>query len=411
MRARSSSLIRTSSSLPIRILTAVPICDGHDSPIITINLELARHGVEVIYLGYHRSVSDIARAAIQEDVRAIGLSSYNGGHVEFFNEVRAQTGRIGLFGGGGGTITPADARLMKRRGVDEIFFAGTSLDEIVQWVKKKYGSAHGSSVAQASRLRVLAASRRMVATRGRDAPATRRRDACATNRELPRALTTIETSSAMPSAVLARQTSPVIGFTGPGGAGKTTLIDELVSRFLQARPRGRLAILSHDPSLRGHGALLADRASMIYAQDDRVFMRSVATRGHTGGLSSCTRACLNLLRHAGFDLVLVESAGIGQEDMPFGRNLVDKQVLVMSPEYGGRLQLQKLLMLEAADIVAINKSDLPAARTALSEIEQRLMLNHKGQKVISTVAKCHRDAGVDELFQAICGGCLETQTP
>src|SRR6266478_4851346 len=129
---------------PIRILTAVPICDGHDSPIITINLELIRHGIEVIYLGYHRSVNDIVRAAIQEDVRAIGLSSYNGGHVEFFSEVcsrlrRLGAGDIGLFGGGGGTITQSDARLMKRRGVDEIFFAGTPLNEITSFVRRTYG--------------------------------------------------------------------------------------------------------------------------------------------------------------------------------------------------------------------------------------------------------------------------------
>src|SRR5213594_2170179 len=128
------------SKTPLRILTAVPICDGHDSPIITINLELVRHGVEVIYLGYHRSAEDIVRAAIQEDVQAIGLSSYNGGHLEFFGEVLALLRRhgareIGLFGGGGGTITPADASLMKRRGVSEIFFAGTSLDFMTQFIK------------------------------------------------------------------------------------------------------------------------------------------------------------------------------------------------------------------------------------------------------------------------------------
>src|SRR5437667_555036 len=130
---------------PIRILTAVPICDGHDAPINTINLEFIRHGIEVIYLGYHRSARDIVRAAIQEDVRAIGLSSYNGGHVEFFSEVlsllRSRGANIGVFGGGGGTITATDARLMKRRGVDEIFFAGRPLDPIVRFVKQTYAAS------------------------------------------------------------------------------------------------------------------------------------------------------------------------------------------------------------------------------------------------------------------------------
>src|SRR3954451_857061 len=128
---------------PIRILTAVPICDGHDSPIITVNFELVQHAIEVIYLGYHRSVRDIVRAAIQEDVRAVGISSYNGGHIEFFTEIlrqlrRESAGNIGVFGGGGGTITAADAKTMKRRGVDEIFFAGTPLAVMVEFVLKQY---------------------------------------------------------------------------------------------------------------------------------------------------------------------------------------------------------------------------------------------------------------------------------
>ena len=136
---------------PIRILTAVPICDGHDSAINTINLEFIRHGIEVIYLGYHRSVGDIVRAAIQEDVRAIGISSYNGGHIEFFAAVvdllRKKGARdIKVFGGGGGTITHADAETMKRRGVDEVFFAGTSLEDMVKFVHQRYGKPRGGRV-------------------------------------------------------------------------------------------------------------------------------------------------------------------------------------------------------------------------------------------------------------------------
>ena len=140
---------------PIRLLTAVPICDGHDSAINTINLEFIRQGIEVIYLGYHRSAGDIVRAAIQEDVRAIGLSSYNGGHVEFFAEVielltHYGASDIGVFGGGGGTITPADARVMENNGVDRIFFAGTPLTEMVEFVKKTYGQPRRASIPAAS---------------------------------------------------------------------------------------------------------------------------------------------------------------------------------------------------------------------------------------------------------------------
>src|SRR5437867_1437662 len=133
---------------PIRVLTAVPICDGHDSAINTINLEFIRHGIEVIYLGYHRSVGDIVRAAIQEDVRAIGISSYNGGHIEFFAEVvnllrKKGADDIKVFGGGGGTITHDDAAIMKRKGVEEVFFAGTSLEDMVKFVHQRYGKPRG----------------------------------------------------------------------------------------------------------------------------------------------------------------------------------------------------------------------------------------------------------------------------
>src|SRR5213593_2825223 len=133
---------------PVRVLTAVPICDGHDSAINTINLEFIRHGIEVIYLGYHRSVGDIVRAAIQEDVRAIGISSYNGGHIEFFREVvdllrKKGAGDMKVFGGGGGTITHDDAAIMKRKGVEEVFFAGTSLDDMVKFVHQRYGKPRG----------------------------------------------------------------------------------------------------------------------------------------------------------------------------------------------------------------------------------------------------------------------------
>src|SRR6185503_732329 len=142
--ARRLSLVCAGMASPVRILTAVPICDGHDSAINTINLEFIRHGIEVVYLGFHRYVGDIVRAAIQEDVAAVGISSYNGGHIEFFAEVVRQLrrqggGDIAVFGGGGGTITPDDAKLMKRKGVDQIFFAGTPLTEMVEYVQKHYG--------------------------------------------------------------------------------------------------------------------------------------------------------------------------------------------------------------------------------------------------------------------------------
>lgn len=363
---------------PVRVLTAVPICDGHDSAINTINLEFIRHGIEVVYLGYHRYAQDIVRAAIQEDVRAVGISSYNGGHVEFFAEVVRQLKKHGaddikVFGGGGGTITHDDQRVMQKRGVDKIFFAGTSLDEMVEFVHSRYGKQRKRAAGKSAEM------------------------------QLARKLTQIEDSYAdgkRPKKAKPQKASTntkVIGFTGPGGAGKTTLIDEIILRLLQRDSKTRIAILSHDPSVVGEGALLGDRATMINSQDDRVFMRSMATRGQAGGLSPATEDCLRLLSQSGFDYVIIETVGTGQEAMPFQSGLVDQTVLVMNPDYGARLQLQKIVMLDLADIVVVNKSDLDRAKTAMSEIERRIENNNRSQKLVSTVAKRHRDRGVDEL--------------
>jgi methylmalonyl-CoA mutase len=266
---------------------------------------------------------------------------------------------------------------MLRRGVDRVFFPGAALTDMAEWVRKKY---------QPRTTRSLRGNQRMEP--GSDLT-------------LARQLTAIQPGGPLPFHNGARA-APVVGITGPGGAGKTTLIDELVLRFLKSRSKGRVAILSHDPASPSQGALLADRASMVYAQNDRVFMRSLPAQGNNHGLAPSTRGCLALLAHAGFDLVLVESAGIGQETAPFSGGLVDKQVLVISPDYGGRLQLQKLVMLDLADMVVLNKGDLPNARTAVAEVQQRLALNGRGQKFAVTVARKHGDRGVDELFREVC---------
>src|SRR5262245_22073879 len=221
---------------PIRILTAVPICDGHDSAINTINLEFIRHGIEVIYLGYHRSVGDIVRAAIQEDVRAIGISSYNGGHIEFFAAVadllrKRGADDIKVFGGGGVTVTHNDAATMRRKGVDEIFFAGTSLDDMVKFVHRRYGKPR----TKRPRARSIDQELAHKLTKIEEAYGAGNR-----KRRTPNAQRRMQNRQRHQTSNIKHRTSRVIGFTGPGGAGKTTLIDELVLRFLNRNPDGRI---------------------------------------------------------------------------------------------------------------------------------------------------------------------------
>ena len=357
---------------------------GTTVPIISINLELIRAGMEVIYLGYHRSACAIARAAVQEDVAAIAISSYNGGHLEFFRQIAEHLRLYGaddirIFAGGGGTITPADAKAMSCEGVDRVFFAGTPLTEIARHVVEDCGKPRHGQIG--------------VADVGDQT----------TDRRLGRQLTSaIDARTPIDAASKVSAKHPItIGFTGPGGVGKTTVIDELTLRVLKRFPEARVGILTHDPTLPDKGALLGDRAAMVYANDPHVFVRSVANDAHSDALSAQTGACVALLRQLAFDFLFIETVGIGQQAAPFPPDLMDKTVMVMGPDYGSQLQLHKIAMLDLADIVVVNKSDRPGSETAKTEISNRLSSNAHHQQLVASVAKRHRDPGVDSLFRAI----------
>jgi methylmalonyl-CoA mutase cobalamin-binding domain/chain len=385
------------STPPRRILTAVPLCDGHDSAITTINLELVRHGFEVVYLGYHQAASAIARAAVQEDVHAIGLSSYNGGHVVFFREVverlRARGAKeIALFGGGGGTITASDEKAMRRAGVRRIFFPGTTLAEMMAAISNDLSRPSKKNTRSFRGDRAL----------GRAISFAEASPPKRTEAGLPKR------AARKPQDLRSRRRMLTVGVAGPGGAGKSTLIDELTSRFLRKNPAGRIAILANDPSHPdAGGALLGDRVSAIYSDNDRVFFRSLATRGSLTGVSSAVPAVLELIERSGqFDLVFVESVGIGQESDPFGalggrRRLVDTVLFVLPPHYGGRIQLQKIPLLRGADLAVLNKCDDPRATSAKAEIGALLGDGKRARELFGTVASTHDDAGVDALYAAL----------
>lgn len=357
---------------PIRLLTAVPLCDGHDSAVTAVNQALIEAGFEVIYMGYHRSAEAIVRAAVQEDVAGVGISSYNGGHIEFFREVveglRA-AGRedIGVFGGGGGTITAADTALMQQQGTDVLFMAGTSFEDILRRLDGLYAERELLSLGAVG------------------------------DSQLGRTLTAVEAGWMPRLEPGERGKAKIIGLTGPGGAGKTTLIDEWIRAALVAQPSLRIAVLSHDPSSMSRGGLLGDRATMVYSQHERVFIRSMATRGQQGGLSPASGECLRWLasKQAGFDLVFVETVGTGQEALPFDDGLVDVKLVVLHPEYGARLQLQKILMLDVADAVVMNKCDWLGAQRAVHELEA--MLLRRQVPIFETRANEHADSGVERL--------------
>ncbi len=387
---------------PLRFVSAASLFDGHDAAINMIRRLLQAHGAEVVHLGHNRSVAEIVRAAIQEDADAIAASSYQGGHNEYFAymvDMLRERGcpHIRVIVGGGGTIAPQEIEALERYGVERIYTPEDGrrlgLDGMIDDVFT----------------RVRAACKPPYEHR----PLTARDPA-----QIARAITVLENAEAgQPELEQVRRAIqrspnrvPVIGLTGSGGAGKSSLTDELLARFLREFPDRQIAVVAMDPTRRrSGGALLGDRIRMNSLDSDAVFMRSLATRRQHMATAVVLKDVIQLYQAAGFDLILVETAGTGQADSEIV-DLVDLSLYVMTSEYGAASQLEKIDMLDYADLVVLNKSDRRGADDSLRDVRKQWRRNHPQHKqladadvpVFPTIASRFNDPGVNQLFAALC---------
>jgi methylmalonyl-CoA mutase len=392
----------------IRFVTAASLFDGHDASINIIRRMLQVSGVEVIHLGHNRSVEEIVTAALHEDVHGIAVSSYQGGHVEFFRymlDLLRQRGgeHIKVFGGGGGVIVPAEVRELEAYGVARI-----------------YSPEDGARMGLQGMIDDMI--KRADADLCEQLPATLDRLLRGDRGDLARIITALE-SHALPQVMhqaivthaAERDTVPVLGITGTGGSGKSSLTDELVRRLrLDQDDRLQIAVIAVDPSRRkSGGALLGDRIRMNAINGPNIYVRSLATRGAGREVAAALPDVIAACKCAGFDLILVETSGIGQGDAAIVP-LADFSLYVMTPEYGAASQLEKIDMLDFADFVAINKFDRRGADDALRDVRKQFQRNHQAFKtspeqmpVFGTVASRFNDDGVTALYQAIAPKLVE----
>lgn len=384
---------------PFRILTAVAAYDGHDSSILALNRALLSGSkrVEVVYLGFNMKSGDIATAALQEGADAVAVSSYNGGHLQFFKHLLgllAENGneRTLVFGGGGGTIVPEDIEALEAAGVEKIYGPDWSLDAIAEDILARMETCSRETLSVSD--------------------VVRRNDGKISPVELSELLTAVETfperfDEALDILRGSEGEAPcrVIAFCGDGGGGKSTLIDEMVQRALSSFEQMRIAVAANDPTIwtdREPTALLADRVRMNHIYKDRVWLRSLATRAPFAQLSPALPQLKRAFHAAGYDLVIVETPGTGQTGID--PKLLESELLVYvkTCEFGDRLQLEKDQMLRRADIVVMNKADLQNAQTAFSQLHSFLAEKGKEEALVSTIAKSAGDPGLDHVFALIC---------
>ena len=385
----------------VRFVTATALFDGHDAAINIFRRMLQASGAEVIHLGHNRSGLEIVETAIEEDVQAIAVTSYQGGHMEFFRYLRdllSERGcdHIRIFGGGGGTILPSEGAELMEYGLTRIYSPDDGRVLGLQGMVDDMLMSADFPVGNLDELPANPLSPDDHRTLGRLVSAAENW------REKYEEL--FETYASQASEVRV----PVIGITGTGGSGKSSLVDEVVRRFLFQLPERRVAIISVDPSKRrSGGALLGDRIRMNSIPHGRAYMRSMATRQPNLALSPAVSDAVNIVKVAGFDLILLETSGIGQADTEIVDH-ADLSVYVMTPEYGAASQLEKIDMLEYADLIAINKADKQGADDALREVRKQYRRNRaafdgddESLPVYQTIASDFNDPGTNDFYEAM----------
>ena len=382
----------------VRIVTAASLFDGHDAAINIMRRIMQRTGCEVIHLGHDRSVDEVVNTAIQEDAQAIAMTSYQGGHMEYFKYMKdllddRGAGHIRIFGGGGGTILPQEIEALHDYGIERIYHPDDGREMGLQgMINDLVKRADFNTVPTLEHLHGA-----MERLDERNIQDLARCITAAENNTEPFAEAFAPIRATLPKV-------PVLGITGTGGAGKSSMVDELVRRFLMDFPDKRIALVSVDPSKRKTGgALLGDRIRMNAIHSDRVYMRSLATRQSNLALSKHVQEALDILKAAAYDLIILETSGIGQSDTEI-MDHSDVSLYVMTPEFGAATQLEKIDMLDFADVVAINKFDKRGAQDALRDVRKQFKRNHdlweaKDDElpVVGTIASQFNDPGTNEL--------------
>ncbi|MBN2174662.1 MAG: methylmalonyl-CoA mutase family protein [Bacteroidales bacterium] len=383
----------------IRIVTAASLFDGHDAAINIMRRIIQATGAEVIHLGHNRSVMEIVDTAQQEDAQAIAITSYQGGHIEFFKYMydllkEKGCGHIKIFGGGGGVILPEEQQELHDYGITRIYSPDDGrklglqgmINDLMREADFPTGKGNKILLKDIEKKNINAIARLI--------------SACENNPE--------EVKDILDQLRKRKRKSPVLGITGTGGSGKSSLVDEIVRRFLDQFPGKSIAIISVDPSKRKTGgALLGDRIRMNSINDGRVYMRSLATRQSNLAMSKYVRDAETIVQAAGYDLIILETSGIGQSDTEIIDHS-DLSLYVMTPEYGAATQLEKIDMLDFADLIALNKFDKRGALDALRDVKKQYQRNHlywdkkaDDMPVYGTTASQFNDPGVNQLFSAL----------